>query len=301
MTATPLSTLELAAASTLIVASGVFSMLLGLGIGMRIVVAALRMVAQLMFAALIVTSLFADTSIGTSLAVLMFICAVTVGEVASKVSHPLRPIAVHLATASTVLSGALIAALLMIVLVQPTPWYAPRVVVPVLGMLLGHAASGCAIALDLLTAGVVRERGSIETRMALGASRHEAFGPILSGALKAAIMPTVMLLTTAGLVVLPGFMSGQIMAGVEANEAAKYQILLMLIIAGGGIIGVLATAFGALAVLTDKRGRLRREPAWGDGANENAAGWWPTAQTRIAGRIQALVLHARRLTGSGRR
>jgi putative ABC transport system permease protein len=53
------------------------------------------------------------------------------------------------------------------------------------------------------------------------------------------MIPSINAMAAAGLVSLPGMMTGQILAGNPPVEAVKYQILIMFIIAAG-------TGFGAL-------------------------------------------------------
>ena len=47
-------------------------------------------------------------------------------------------------------------------------------------------------------------------------------------------------MSVAGLITLPGIMTGQIIAGMDPIEAAKYQILLMFLLSGGSGIAVVA-------------------------------------------------------------
>ena len=58
------------------------------------------------------------------------------------------------------------------------------------------------------------------------------------------------------MVSLPGMMTGQILAGLDPVEAAKYQIMIMFPIAGATGLSVVLAGFGAV-VLTDERHRLR--------------------------------------------
>ena len=52
-------------------------------------------------------------------------------------------------------------------------------------------------------------------------------------------------------------MTGQILAGMDPLEAAKYQILLLFLIAGGSGLAAVATVLLARRRITDDRGRLR--------------------------------------------
>ena len=70
-------------------------------------------------------------------------------------------------------------------------------------------------------------------------------------------MPILNMMSAAGVVALPGMMTGQILAGVEPMDAAKYQIMILFVIAGSTALAVIATALGAVRLLTDNRDRLR--------------------------------------------
>jgi putative ABC transport system permease protein len=52
-------------------------------------------------------------------------------------------------------------------------------------------------------------------------------------------------------------MTGQILAGADPAEAAKYQIMIMFVLTGASGLGAFAAAFGGVLLLTDARHRLR--------------------------------------------
>jgi putative ABC transport system permease protein len=64
-------------------------------------------------------------------------------------------------------------------------------------------------------------------------------------------------MAATGVVSLPGMMTGQILSGVDPQEAVKYQILITLLIGGATGLGVLAATFASVWRLTDSRERLR--------------------------------------------
>ena len=71
------------------------------------------------------------------------------------------------------------------------------------------------------------------------------------------LIPIVNAMSAAGVVYLPGMMTGQILSGVEPIEAIKYQILVMFLIAGGTGVGVVLAVHAGAARLSDARHRLR--------------------------------------------
>ena len=55
---------------------------------------------------------------------------------------------------------------------------------------------------------------------------------MLRRALRTGLMPMLNAMAATGIVSLPGMMTGQILAGIDPVEAAKYQMLIMFLIAG---------------------------------------------------------------------
>jgi putative ABC transport system permease protein len=152
--------------------------------------------------------------------------------------------------------------------IAPDPWYAPRYVLPILGMVLGNTMTAVALVLESLSEAAQRERAAVEARLSLGAHRFEAFSGPLRSALRTAMTPMLNSMATTGIVALPGMMTGQIIAGADPVGAAKYQVMIMFLIAGATGLGSLLAAAGGVVLLTDERHRLRL-PRHG-GTNENA-------------------------------
>jgi putative ABC transport system permease protein len=143
------------------------------------------------------------------------------------------------------------------VVIEPDPWYAPRYILPILGMMLGNALSGTSLVLDSMTQGALRERVAIEGRIALGETRFEAMHDVLRRSLVTGLMPILTAMAATGIVSLPGMMTGQILAGIEPIAAAKYQVMIMLLIVGATGLAVFMAGLGAVLLLTDERHRLR--------------------------------------------
>jgi putative ABC transport system permease protein len=80
---------------------------------------------------------------------------------------------------------------------------------------------------------------------------------VLRRAMRAALTPLLNTLSLAGIVTLPGLMAGQIVAGADPAEAAKYQIVVLLASTAAAGLGALVAALGGVLLLTDARHRLR--------------------------------------------
>ena len=112
------------------------------------------------------------------------------------------------------------------------PWYDPSTVIPMLGMILGNSVNGVALAADRLDAELRSNRDLVELRLALGANARQAAHEPLRAATRAALLPTIQNMALAGVVSIPGMMTGQILAGAPVDAALRYQILIYLLISG---------------------------------------------------------------------
>ena len=102
----------------------------------------------------------------------------------------------------------------------------PSVLIPLAGMILGQAVNGAAIAAERLTQSIRDNVGDIETYLALGATPRRACRKHLRDAVHAGLIPTVTAMMVAGIVKLPGMMTGQILAGADPFDATLYQIVI---------------------------------------------------------------------------
>ncbi len=253
-----LSSLDLAVAALLVVANAALSLWLTLGLHRQLVVAGARTVVQLILVGLVLKTLFALSSPIWTGAMVTVMILVAGYEVRARQERRLAGLwSYGLGTASILVAATMVTVLALAGLVQPEPWYAPRYAIPLLGMVLGNCMTGVSLGLDTLFSGAVRERAAIEARLALGADRRVAFETVVRRALRSGLIPVINAMSAAGLVALPGMMTGQILAGVDPLTAVKYQILIMFLIAGGTGIGVFIAVFAGARLLSDSRHRLR--------------------------------------------
>jgi putative ABC transport system permease protein len=260
MTYLPLELPGLALASALLVVSGAISVAFRLGLEKSISMAALRMVIQLAIVALVLKFIFeVDAPVWTGLFAIAMLAAVAY-EVTSRQDRRIRGWQAFLVGAGAPFVAGLAATLFAtMAVIGNEPWYAPRYLLPILGMMLGNALSGVALVLDTITEGAARERAVIETRLALGEPRFEAMGGVLGRGLKTGLMPILTAMAATGIVSLPGMMTGQILAGVSPVQAAKYQVMILFLISGATALAVLMAGLGAILLLSDDRHRLRLE------------------------------------------
>lgn len=75
--------------------------------------------------------------------------------------------------------------------------------------------------------------------------------------MRVGVMPMINAMMAAGIVSLPGMMTGQILAGTPPMEAVKYQIMIMFLITTGSGLGTMAAIWFGARRLFDERERLR--------------------------------------------
>ncbi len=258
MSAQPIGILELAIAALLLLLNAALSIAFNLGLEKKLAIAAVRMLAQLALAGLVLSFVLRQSSIPLTILVVLVMGAVAAYELMSRPAH--RPEgwwAVGLGGGTLLLIGLLATLFTVGGIIRPAPWYDARYLLPILGMELGNVLTAMSLTFDALTTAAFRERRSIEARLAEGGTRFEALESVLTDALRSGTMPILNTMAVAGVVSLPGMMTGQILAGADPLQAAKYQMLILLVLAGASTLGVLAAGLGGVLLMTDPRHRLR--------------------------------------------
>ena len=158
---------DLAIAALLLLADGVLSVWLRLGLHRQLAFAAVRMVVQLMLIGLILRAVFALAAPPATLAVVLVMMAIAAREVAARPEQRLDRFGNLAVGASAVAFATFLTAILALTTaIRPTPWYDPRYAIPLAGIVLGNVLNGASLALDSLLGGVVRERAAIEAQLA---------------------------------------------------------------------------------------------------------------------------------------
>ncbi len=253
-----LSTFDLVSAGVLVVLLALLNWRLGLGETRTLLVAAVRTVVQLLLIGLVLKALFAASHWVWVSLLALFMLAVAGREVMVRQNRRFRGLwGYGIGTSSMFLSSFSVTILTLTVIVAPHPWYEPQYAIPLLGMLLGNTMTGVALGLDRLTQAAWRERPEIEARLMLGHPWHAAIAHIRRESARSGLMPMINALAAAGIVSLPGMMTGQILAGAPPMEAVKYQILIMFLISAGSGFGGMAAVWLGSKRLFDQRDRLR--------------------------------------------
>ena len=249
--------LDLAVAATLVVLNALISVWLNLGVARALLVAGIRLLVQLLLVGIALKFVFALASPWLIAAVVLAMLAAASYEIYSRQERRFAGLwRFGVGAATTALATLFVAAFGMAAL-RPDPWFAPAVTIPLVGIVLGNVMNGVSISLNAFNTGIVRERAAIEARLALGENRYMALRQLQRSALRGGMIPLINQMSAAGIITLPGMMTGQILAGMAPLEAAKYQILILFLLAGGAGLGALATTYVAVWRTTDERDRLR--------------------------------------------
>ncbi len=258
MTIVSLSLLDLTLASGLIGILALLSWRMRLGLAPRLIVAALRTTVQLLLIGFVLKALFASVHLGWMSVMAAVMLLVAGREVMGRQQRRFAGWwGFGMGTISMFISSFTITVLALNVIISVEPWYTPQYAVPLLGMMLGNTMNGIAIGLDRLTSTAWDQRPKIEGRLMLGQAWSRAIAGIRRESIRSGLIPIINSMMAAGLVSLPGMMTGQILGGNPPMEAVKYQILIMFLIAGGTGLGTITAVWLGSRRLFDERQRLR--------------------------------------------
>lgn len=233
---------ELAAASLLMLVAGVVSWRLSLGQAKSIAVATVRAFVQLLAMGFLLVYVFQLQSWWLVLLILLLMTLAATQIAADRVGK--RAKGLWASMFLTLLVSSLTIALIVVDgVIRPEVWYSARQLIPITGMALGNTMSAAAVAVDRLYADMDARSSEIFALVALGATPKEAAFPSIKAAVAAGMMPTLASMSAAGIVQIPGMMSGQILAGANPVIAAKYQIVVLLMISAATTLGIVMICF----------------------------------------------------------
>jgi len=253
-----LSGWDLALAAGLVLIAGIVSLLLRLGLETRLLVAATRTVVQLFLLGLILRFVFEPSS-HWLLAIIVAVMLLAASHAAVQRSQRRFPGLTLLALVCLAVSAMFTTVVVTGLVIGVTPWYEPRYMIPLLGMILGNGLTGVSLCVDSLLASLHDAQGHIEMDLAMGASRWEAARDPLRDAVRRGMIPILNSMSVVGIVAIPGMMTGQILAGADPAQAAKYQIVVMFMIAAATSLCCILMALLIYRRLFNSRHQLRAD------------------------------------------
>lgn len=257
MNVVSLSVFDLTLAAGLVMLMAILSYVMQLKMSQLIIVAAIRTVVQLLLIGFVLKWLFAQESFVWIAGMWTVMLLVAGREIMARQTRRFKGLwGYGVGTVSVFISSFVVGIFVLTMVVNNTPWYTPQYAIPLMGMIIGNTMTASALSLESLTKTAWQQRMVIEARLALGQSWRESIQDIARQSIRIGLFPIVNAMAAAGLVNLPGMMSGQILGGTPPAEAVKYQILIMFMItAASGFATLIAVWLGARH-LFDERQRL---------------------------------------------
>ncbi len=247
--------LELLLATFFIMAAGAVSIAMSLGLLHSLAIATLRTYLQLIALGFVLTWIFQTDTAWIVLGVFLLMMLMTAQISLKRVKH--KPPNLYFSTLSAVfITGMIVTFSVTGLIVQVEPWYDPRYVLSIGGMVLGNAMNGIALALERLFDDLKKRAAEVNQALAFGGSPWEASLPSIRTALTAGLMPTINSMNAVGLVMIPGMMTGQLLAGADPVQAAKYQIVVMLMVSAATALGSMISVYLAYKRAFDSEWRF---------------------------------------------
>lgn len=226
-----LSYLDLAVVYALVLLVIGLARLRGIGQERDMLIASLRMVVQLLALGYVLHLVFALSSPAPVLLILLIMAAFSVQAVAARVKDRMPNFYRVVGVAIFVGCGGATFFFCSLV-IGLAPWYDPRYLVPLAGMIIGNSMTGASLAAERLAAEMQDRRDEMEALLCLGASSRQAAREAVRSAYRAALIPSINAMAAMGIVFIPGMMTGQILSGTDPIIAVKYQIAIMCVITG---------------------------------------------------------------------
>jgi putative ABC transport system permease protein len=186
------------------------------------------MLAQLLIIGYLLTYIFQTNKFWMVIAVISMMIFFS-GWIALRTVDEQRKQLVHLALLSILIGGGLTLIIISQGVLDLRPWYMPRYLIPLAGMIFANAMNSVSLAADRFKAEIERNSDFIK-------ARNTAF--------HTALIPITNAFFAVGLVSLPGMMTGQILSGTSPLLAVRYQIMVMcMVFSSAGISTALFLTF----------------------------------------------------------
>jgi len=219
------------------------------------IISTFRMTAQLFLAGLLLKYIFKFNIWYIVLLILLIMVFFGVHTIIGRTGIKLRKLFPSLFLSMLVGCGGTLIIFIALV-VQQSPWYDARYLIPLFGMIVGNSMNGSALALERFITGIKDSQDAVESLLSLGGTPAEASHPYFLSAFKASVLPTFASMTGMGIVFLPGMMTGQILSGAEPLLAVKYQIAIMLAILSSAVFSSFLILKFTTKLIFTKRAQL---------------------------------------------
>lgn len=211
----------------------------GISRKMQLTVATLRMTIQLVIAGYVLAYIFDHPNAWLVVGIVLAMEVFAIYNIYKRVPYAM-PKALKRVIAGSMFAGSIVALLYFnLVVLNVSPWFDPRYVIPIAGMMVGNAMTGVTLGIQSLLDNMSNNRDKVEAALMLGATPKQAVKRYVDRAFDSAVLPTINNMVGMGIVFLPGMMTGQILAGLSPVTAIQYQLAIMLGILGGVAMSVI--------------------------------------------------------------
>lgn len=261
-------TVDLGIGAVLLLAAAGLSLALRMGVHRALLWSAARMALQLVCVGYVLRFVFLSGAPLLTAGVVLIMVASAAWEVGARQG---RRDGYGANLLALVLSAGGISLIAVLGVAGPGALSDPQAVIPIFGIILGTAMNSAALTLHALGVQVTQGQAAIEAQLALGRPLAEALRPAARAAIASGTIPILNQMAGAGLITLPGIMSGQILAGADPMRAALSQIFLMSLLAAASVICVALSIYLFRRRISDDRQRLRLDAIAPSGGER--AGW----------------------------
>jgi putative ABC transport system permease protein len=188
------------------------------------IIAIARMVIQLCLIGYVLTSIFMNEQVWVVLLILSIMLLAS-SWIALRSVPQHRTQLLGRALLATFIVNSLILAIISQAILHNAPWFSPKIIVPLGGMVFAAGMNAISLFAE-------RYFAELDKDLDDSSARNTAY--------QATLIPTINSLFAVGLVSLPGMMTGQILSGVSPLIAVRYQIMVMLMLfASSGLTAAL--------------------------------------------------------------
>lgn len=260
MTAVPLSLVDIAISIVPVCLLAVVIYFQRLRLTRSLLVSVFRLVLQLSLVGLVLRFIFAESNPWLIAGISMIMLGVASYEIMARQKYRMKGLgSLKVGSVTLMISSFALTLFGLTVVIRPEPWYIPQYAIPLFGMVLSNTMTGISVGMDRLTTSVMQNRQIVEQRLMLGETIWESMRGFIQDSLRSGMIPVINAMATAGVVSLPGMMTGQILAGAPPTEAVKYQIMIWVLIAAGTGFGMITAIYLTASNLFDKRDRPQFE------------------------------------------
>lgn len=207
------------------------------GLEGQFLLASFRALCQLMFIGYVLEFIFALNQPIAVIAIMLIMITIAAITARNRIGKKIAGL-LSIVWGTLFISTTFVISYSIILIIQPSQWYNPQYLIPLVGMILGNTLNGASLSGERLASMIKNNRLEIETHLSLGATPKQAIFTYRQEAIRVGLIPILNSMMIVGMVSLPGMFTGQVLAGNNPLDAASYQILILFMIAFANVVTV---------------------------------------------------------------